>query len=156
MSNYARFTKEVMCYYELPNGIETLDDDSIEEVKIIDNNLVIDFVTNDTFNDTLVIGPIYEEDNDYNTSDWDIIDDAGYTEDGEFVEVFNIIQEKKKEKKMVKDIRNKYEESFVEECFDFFGTDMTPNHPFYKAFLTYVEMKKDQETDDEESGDEEN
>ena len=152
MSNYARFTKEVMCYYELPNGIETLDDDCITDYKIVDNNLKIELENNVTHE----IKPIWEEDNDYNTSDWDIIDNEGYTEDEEFVEVFNIIQEKKKKTTVLADIRDKYEDRFVEECFEVFGTDITPSHPLYKAFLTYVDMQRDQETDDEESGDEEN
>ena len=90
MSNYARFTKEVACYYELPNGIETLDDDCITDYKIVDNNLKIELENNVTHE----IKPIWEEDIDYNISDWEIIDN----EDEEFVEVFNIIQEKKKEK----------------------------------------------------------
>jgi hypothetical protein len=49
----------------------------------------------------------------------------------------------------IKNLRNKYEEDFLEECFEFFGTQMTPSHPFFTAFLTYIEMKKDQETGDE-------
>ena len=89
---YARFTKEVMVYYELPPGIEALDDDSIAEYKIVENNLKI--TTED--NQEYLIKPIWEETEDYDTSDWDIMDENGYTKDeNEFIPVFDFIQEKK-------------------------------------------------------------
>jgi len=90
---YARFTKEIMVYYELPEGIEALDDDCIAEYKILDNDLKI--IKQD--NEEILIKPIWEEVNDYDTSDWDMVDAEGYTTDvREFIEVFNFIQEKKK------------------------------------------------------------
>ena len=46
-------------------------------------------------------------------------------------------------------LRANYEEDFLAECFEFFGNQITPSHPFFKAFLIYIEMKKDQEPDDE-------
>lgn len=45
-----------------------------------------------------------------------------------------------------------YQEDFYDEVFDFFGKDIigSDTHPLKAAFNLYVEMKKDQETDDEE------
>ena len=50
-----------------------------------------------------------------------------------------------------------YQEDFYDEVFDFFGKDIigSDTHPLKAAFNLYVEMKKDQETDDEEDQEDE-
>jgi hypothetical protein len=83
----------VFCYYPLPNGFETLDDDRIKESEIIDNKLYITFFDKET----IIVLPVHEETNEYNIGDWDIIDSDGYTEEGELIEVVNIIKQKEAE-----------------------------------------------------------